>query len=57
MIGWKVLYEYQGKEVICEVVGQAVTDEVGFGIPLYYNNHIMMAWFNNDQIVKVIERK
>ncbi|QPG06525.1 hypothetical protein IT774_04960 [Salinimonas marina] len=56
MIGWKVLSEVDGKEVVCEVIGQAVADETGFGIPLYYNGHIMMVWYEDNEKIKVIDR-
>ncbi|MEZ8827053.1 hypothetical protein AB6E04_22150 [Vibrio amylolyticus] len=57
MIGWKIVCDFDEKEVVCEVVGQAISDENYFAIPVYYNNCIRMAWFSPGKEVKVIERK
>lgn len=56
MNGWKILCNFDGKEVVCEVVGQAISDESGFAIPIYHNSHIRMVWFSHNEQVKVIER-
>ncbi|MCG6231564.1 MULTISPECIES: hypothetical protein [Vibrio] len=57
MIGWKVVCKIDGKEVVCEIVGQAVTDEGLTGFPIYHDNCIKMVWFGGDVSFKVVERK
>ncbi|MBB1315950.1 hypothetical protein [Aliivibrio sp. SR45-2] len=57
MIGWKVLYKFNENEVVCEIVGQIVSDGAFFAIPVYHDGCIKMAWFSPNDEVKVIERK
>lgn len=61
MIGWKILcnLDIDGKdrEVVCEVIGQAVPDDLGFAIPVYYDNHIRVVTYGHNAKIKVIERK
>lgn len=58
MIGWKIVCNFEEEEeVVCEVVGQAVVSEMGYGIPVYHKGHIRVGWFSHNELVKVIERK
>jgi hypothetical protein len=56
MIGWKVAIEIDGKEVVCEVVGNLHSDYGNMWLPVYYNNEIRIESFEYDQVIKVIER-
>ncbi|WP_180801483.1 hypothetical protein [Vibrio parahaemolyticus] len=57
MIGWKVVCKIDEKEVVCEIVGQAVADEGFTGFPIYHDNCIKMVWFRGEVSLKVVERK
>lgn len=56
MIGWKVAIEIDGKEVVCEVVGNLHSDYGRMWLPVYYNNEIRIECFEYDEIIKVVER-
>jgi len=55
MIGWKINYN----DTVCEIVGMPMvnseTDMII--IPIYHNKMIKMAYINNSEGIKVIERK
>jgi desulfoferrodoxin (superoxide reductase-like protein) len=55
MIGWKI--EYKGD--ICEIVGMPMhnSHHIEIIIPIYHDKVIKMAVFNENESIKVIERK
>lgn len=58
MIGWKVVCEIKGKEVVAEVASQpfALGEEGHYSLLVYHDGSLKRVWFYPDNEIKVVER-